>query len=109
MTDADPMDLPQPEKNRCMGPSNLEDILMAGREILQCHSGSSAKTEDQRFWEIFGCRPLVALPLWNLIITESTMQPLHPKESIQHILWVLMFLMSYAKESTLSTMALMGH
>ena len=33
------------------------------------------------------------------------MQPLVPKESIQHILWALMFLKTYWKESTLSTMA----
>ena len=33
------------------------------------------------------------------------MQPLHPKESIQHMLWALMFLKTYAKETTLSTLA----
>jgi hypothetical protein len=105
MTDADPTDLPRLGKCRCMDPSNLEDILKAGREILQRRSGNSTKTEDRRFWEIFGCRPLVALSLWNLIMTESTMQPLHLKESIQHMLWALMFLKTYVKECTLSMMA----
>ena len=49
MTDADPMDLPWPGKCRCMDPSNLEDILKAGREIPQQRSGNSTKTEDWRF------------------------------------------------------------
>ena len=38
-------------------------------------------------------------------MTESTMQPLHHKESIQHMLWALMFLKICAKECTLSMMA----
>ena len=65
-----------------MGPINVEKILKARREILQQNSDSSAKLEDWRLEEIFGSRPLVASPLWNLIATESTMQPLNTKESI---------------------------
>jgi hypothetical protein len=54
MANDDPIDLPWAGKCRCLDPTNLEEILKAGRVILQQRTGSSTKTEDQKdlgdFW-----------------------------------------------------------
>ena len=97
MTDNQP---PQGKK-QCMGPPDLEYILKAGREIM-CQSLSSATmTEDCQFHEVFGCRPLVALALWSLMFAESMVR----NASIVHMLWALVFLKVYSKETTMSSMA----
>ena len=97
MTDNQP---PQGKK-QCMGPPDLEYILKAGREIM-CQSLSSATmTEDQQFCEVFGYGPLVALALWSLMLAESTVR----NTSVVNMLWALMFLKVYSKETTMSSMA----
>ena len=67
-----------------------------------CQSLSSATmTEDHQFCEVFGCGPLVALALWSLMLAESMVN----NTSVVHMLWALMFLKVYSKETTMSLMA----
>ena len=82
-----------------MGPMDISDVFKIGREIMGRESTQATMTEDCRFQELFGCGPGVALKVWNLIFE------VFPDESIIHMMWALMFLKMYGKESAMSSMA----
>lgn len=59
-------------------------------------------TEDRKFREFFGCGPLVAVELWNALVTTEL---LPDNGTTQHMLWALMMLKIYAKEHVLAKLA----
>ena len=78
-------------------------ILKIGLEIMCRESnGGAVETADRRFREVFGCGVAVVLMIWQMLDPESTASA---ATSVSHMLWALMFLKVYAKESTLSAMA----
>jgi hypothetical protein len=83
-------------------------VLEVGRAIMKRETNRSVATEERRFREFFGCSPTVAANAWNMIELkgeEWTGIQQHFGREVKHMLWALMFLKTYAKESTLSTLA----
>ena len=74
-----------------------------GMEMMNCHCEGSALTHDRRFRSNFGTSPEGCAAIWNLLdpYTTITTKGLSPK----HLLWALMFLKVYAKESIHCSMA----
>lgn len=66
--------------------------------IIKKDSGSSL-TEDRRFREMFGCSANVVLQLWNMTISYVDIKG---SPEIAHLLWALMFLKIYSKETITS-------
>ena len=92
----------QPGKKQRMGDPDLGYLLDKAREMMNRENRQAGTaTEDRRFRELFGCGPIVALMLWNLIMTETMV----PGSTVVHMLWALMFLKTYAKETTLCSLA----
>ena len=77
-------------------------VLDAAHEILNRSGSGSLTTADRRFRELFGCSVTVVVILWTLIDPETTMEG---TPCLHHLLFALIFLKVYCKESTLSTMA----
>ena len=99
MTDRNPL----PGKKQRMGAPELEFILKTARVMMNRGPEKRATlTEDRRFRELFGCGPLVALKVWSMLLEESNEMT---GADVVHMLWAMMFLKVYAKETTLSTMA----
>ena len=77
---------------------------MSGQEIMNQGGKSSTKMKDHQFWEAFSTGPNVAAMLWWLIVMESKLV-LPVGASPTHMLWSLLFLKTYGKETMLSSMA----
>ena len=80
------------------------DILFQARMIWgrDPFKSRSTQSEDRDFREYFGCGPLVALSLWNLL---ATMDMVPSGGTLEHFMWTLMFLKLYTKESPLCNLA----
>ena len=80
------------------------DVLFHARMIWgrDPYKDRSTQSEDRDFREYFGCGPLVALALWNLLVTTDLI-PLGG--TLDHLLWTLMFLKLYTKEGPLCNLA----
>jgi hypothetical protein len=92
----------QPGKKQRMGDPDLGYVLDKAREMMNRDNRQvSTATEDRRFRELFGCGPIVALTLWNLIMVETMV----PGSTVVHMLWALMLMKTYAKETTLCSLA----
>jgi hypothetical protein len=77
---------------------DVDTILSVGRDIINKNSGS-INTEERRFREMFGCSPQVVLELWTMLISKSIIES---TSEVRHLLWALLFLKIYAKETTTS-------
>lgn len=75
----------------------VDDFYRLGKEMQnRCGSSIGAfTTEDRRFREFFGCGALVALALWNLLLTHGA---LPEGGTIMHLLWALHFMNVYPKQ-----------
>lgn len=62
----------------------------------------STQSEDRDFREHFGCGALVAHSIWELLLEHSL---LPPGGCLFHLLWALMFMKVYGKESTMCSLA----
>ena len=80
-------------------------IFTFGMEMINKGSdlGSSTATADRRFRQNFGVGPRVVAYLWDMLDPYSTIgiEGLSP----EHLLWSLLFLKVYAKESIHCAMA----
>ena len=74
-----------------------------GMEMMNRSCEGSAITHERKFRSNFGTSPEVWATIWNLLDPYTTMptKGLSPK----HLLWALMFLKVYAKESIHCSMA----
>jgi hypothetical protein len=59
------------------------------------------KIVDRRFQEMFGCNLKVAPKIWTLVIS----QPMVHGTLLMHMVWALLFMKVYAKETTLCSLA----
>jgi hypothetical protein len=62
----------------------------------------SIQTEELEFRQFFGCGVIVFINLWELLVTTDLI-PLGG--TIEHLLWSLMFLKTYAKQKVLCSLA----
>ena len=90
-----------PEGKKRHSQTDLDCILDAGRLIICGGKQLATMTEDQLFRQFFGCGTIVALSLWNLLKAENQSVP---AASIEHMMWALLFLKTYSKESVLVRM-----
>lgn len=81
--------------------TDVHAIIEAARTIIKKDIGSNL-TEDRRFREMFGCSAKVVLILWNMIDSNVDIKG---SPEIAHLLWALMFLKIYSKESITSRLA----
>lgn len=56
---------------------------------------------DRDFTSLFGCRPEVCALAWNLLDVDQV----DNEVEFKHFLWALMFMKTYAKETTLCSIA----
>ena len=80
-----------------------EDVLRKAREIWNRNPDKSRAitTEDREFRTHFGCGVLVFITLWNLLL-KTNLRP--DGGRIEHLLWTLLFLKEYCKQSVLCSM-----
>jgi hypothetical protein len=83
---------------------SVDDVLRKAREIWQRNPNKerSIQTEELEFRQFFGCGAVVFLNLWNLLVT---MDLVPSGGTIEHLLWTLMFLKTYAKQKVLCALA----
>lgn len=84
-------------------PPTLDDVLCKARSIWgrQRDKQRALQSEDLDFRAHFGCGPLIFLSLWNLLVTTDLL----PSDgTIDHLLWTLLFMKTYAKQSVLCSM-----
>jgi hypothetical protein len=80
------------------------DFSLIGAELMgRDSSHGSALTFDRRFRSTFGTSPDVCAVIWNMLDPYNTIA--HEGTSPQHLLWALMFMKMYAKESVRCSMA----
>ena len=74
-----------------------------GMEMMNCSCEGSVITHERMFCSSFGTSLEVCATIWNLLDPYTTMptKGLSPK----HLLWALMYLKVYAKESIHCSMA----
>ena len=95
-----------PIKRTRIGPTDLEQILQIGREAMRRtkkgdeDASKTSSTEDRRFREMFGCGVMVAHALWNRLDDDGSFE----SRSIEDMMRALIFMKSYGKEGTISTM-----
>lgn len=87
--------LPSP-KRRAYTPLTAALFNDLGMELLHRSSSDVSLTSDRRFRSTFGTTPEVCAVIWNMLDPYSTMED---AASPKHLLWALMFLKVYAKES----------
>lgn len=89
-------------KKQRMGPPDVGHVLDKAREIMRRKSTRLASaTEDRQFREFFGCGPAVTVKLWSLLMLHAMV----PGSNVPHMLWALMFMKMYSKETTLCALA----
>jgi hypothetical protein len=83
---------------------SIDDVLRKAREIWRRDPDKerSIQTEELEFRQFFGCGLVVFLNLWNLL---TMMDFVPPGGTIEHLLWTLMFLKTYANQKVLCTLA----
>lgn len=82
----------------------VEDILYFARIIWRRKDPTkplAASTEDCDFREFFGCSPVVALSLWNLLFTTGY---LPAGATLERFLWALIFMKGYPKRKQMSVL-----
>jgi hypothetical protein len=100
-------DLPpsEPRNNKRQRPvrPEVQDFLRLAREIWsrEPYKARTTQTEDRDFREHFGCGVLVALSLWGLLLTTDL---LPDGGTIDHLLWTLLFMKTYAKQKTMCSL-----
>jgi hypothetical protein len=84
--------------------ASVDDVLRKAREIWQRNPDKerSLQTEELEFRQFFGCGAAVFLNLWRLLVT---MDLVPWSGTIEHLLWTLMFLKTYAKQKVLCALA----
>ena len=84
--------------------TNLHVILELAREMWGRDKTNtrSIANEDRDFREFFGCGPLVACNLWQLLFEHDLIPT---GGDLKYFLWTLMFLKVYGKQRTMSTLA----
>ena len=90
-----------PEGKKRRSHTGLDCILDAGRLIIRGGKQSATMTEDRLFRQFFGCGAIVALALWNLLMADTQIAS---DVSIEHMMWALLFLKTYSRESVLVRM-----
>jgi hypothetical protein len=106
MADAD--DLPaltprqQNKRQRPVRPKG-QDLLQLARVIWSRDpdQARSTQTEGRDFREHFGCGVLVALSLWGLLLTTAL---LPDGGTLEHLLWTLLFMKTFAKQKSLCSL-----
>jgi len=83
---------------------DTEDVMYYARIIWQQDDPlkpMAASTEVRDFKEFFGCLPSIFLALWNLLYTMGC---LPEGGTIEHLLWMLMFMKIYPKRKQMSVL-----
>jgi hypothetical protein len=95
--------LPRMNKRQRPVRPEVQDVLRLARIIWsrEPDKARSTQTEDRDFREHFGCGVLVALSLWGLLLTTAL---LPDGGTLEHLLWTLMFMKTYAKQKTLCSL-----
>lgn len=83
---------------------DADDVLRKAREVWSRDPNKerSTQTEDRDFRDHFGCSVMVFLSLWGLLVT---MDIVPSGGTIEHLLWTLLFLKTYAKQKVLCSLA----
>ncbi|CAB9530068.1 unknown protein [Seminavis robusta] len=85
-------------------PPDAEFALQKAREIWSrdTRRPRAVATEDEDFCGFFGCGVLVFLSLWTLL---ECFDQIPPGGEVCHLMWTLMFLKIYARNTVLSSLA----
>jgi hypothetical protein len=90
------------DKRQRLSDPDAAFILHKGMVLMNRENKGSLQTASRRFHEVFGCSIPVAVEVWKRVDPWSCVSK---DATVEHLLWALMFLKLYAKESTLSTLA----
>ena len=94
----------EPEEDKTGEKPLTEQFLREARRIWRRDPDKerSERSEDLDFRPHFGCCPLVASSLWNLLqTTEYTPEG----GKTEHLLWTLMFIKIYGKQKQMCSLA----
>jgi hypothetical protein len=82
------------------------DVKEVAKAMMQRRTNYNQFTFDRRFREMFGCSPAIVARAWNWIenVIGWTGLEEYPTRRIDYLLWSLLFLKVYGKESTLSSL-----
>ena len=87
-------------RKRLRQSSTDEHAIVTAAQMILKKESTSKVTEDRHFREMFGCSAKVVLQIWNMINADIKGSP-----KIDHLLWSLMFLKLYSKETVTSRLA----
>lgn len=79
------------------------EVKQVAKKIMGRKTSNNQFTFDRRFRELFGCGSAIVVRAWNEIeeVIEWTGLEDHDTRKIDYLLWALLFLKVYGKESTL--------
>jgi hypothetical protein len=82
------------------------EVKDVGKAMMQRRTNYNQFTFDRRFREMFGCCPATVARAWNWIenVIGWTGLEEYTTRKIDYLLWSLLFLKVYGKESTLSSL-----
>lgn len=83
---------------------DVDDLMRFARDIWRRddrynEKERSLKMEERNFREWFGCRQLVALAVWSMLVKTDL---LPAGGELHHLLWTLAFLKVYAREHVMA-------